>query len=74
MSTLRTHLGYGWRYVTSDKKQRIIKFDDGNEDLENCLNVWIIFGEWKGKVALYNVENPYVIVESISTWKVTQIK
>ena len=74
MFTLGTHLGYRWRYVTSDKKQRIIKFDDGNEDLENYLNVWIIFAEWKGKVALYNVQNPDVIVESISAWKVTQIK
>ena len=73
MSTSRAHLGYGWRYVTSDKKQRIIKFDDGNEDLENYLNVWIIFGEWKGKVALYNVQNPDVIVESISAWKVIQV-
>ena len=74
MSSLRAHLGYGWKYVASDKKQRIIKFDDGNEDLVHYRNEWIIFGEWKGKVALYNVQNPKVILGSISAWKVTQIK
>ena len=42
-----------------------------NEDLEDKYhNEWIIFGEWEDKVALFNDQEPTVILKSISAWKI----
>ena len=48
----------------------IICFDDGNEKYENYINEWMIYGKYKGKVALRNINNPNILIKSISEWKV----
>ena len=50
----------------------IICFDDGNEKYENYINEWMIYGKWKGKVALRNINTPNIFIKSISEWKVIQ--
>ena len=61
-----------WEYVTPngmDIKQ-IHLFDDDNYIFEEYNNMWIIFGKWRGKVALYNKDNPQIIIRTISEWKI----
>ena len=64
-------LNNNWEYLTpneNDTKQ-IKLFDDGNYKFEEYNNIWIIFGKWKEKIALYNKTNPQIIIRSISEWK-----
>ena len=60
-----------WTYVIPnfETKCMIHNFDDGNEKYEMYDNNWIIFGIWKGKVAVFNNEDPSIILKSISRWK-----
>lgn len=61
-----------WTFVVPNvnKKYKITTFDDGNEHLINKKNEWILFGEWKGKYALFNTKDYDIIIKSISNWKV----
>jgi len=60
-----------WTYVIPnfETKYVIQNFDDVNEKYEKYDNNWIIFGIWKGKVAVFNNEDPSIILKSISRWK-----
>ena len=60
-----------WARVTPDLNNpiQIQVFDDGNEKYTQYENSWILFGSWKGKVALFNAFDDNVIIESISEWK-----
>ena len=61
----------GWTYVPPNESQVIMihVFDDGNECFEKYENNWILFGHWRGKVAIYNKTYPTIIIRSISVWK-----
>ena len=52
---------------------KINVFDDGNEEYKPYTNKWIIFGRWKGKVALVNYYILDVIIKSISDWKLDKL-
>jgi len=74
MEALREQLYDEWTFVVPrfEQKYCIDTFDDGNEELQDKYhNEWIIFGEWKDKVALFNNQEPTVILRSISAWKIT---
>lgn len=60
-----------WQRVTPNENHQIqIRvFDDGNERYKQYKNSWILFGKWKGKVALFNAFDENVIIDSISEWK-----
>ena len=60
-----------WIRVSPDHN-RVIQvrvFDDANEKYEQYENSWILFGKWKGKIALFNAFDENVIIQSISEWK-----
>jgi len=61
-----------WAFVFPNMSQtyQINIFDDGNEKYEKYNNKWIIFGEWKEKVAIFNYYAPEIIIKSISKWKI----
>jgi len=60
-----------WRYVSFKNEYcEINTFDDGNNKYKKYENKWIIFGRWRGKLALYNLIDPLIIIHSISLWKV----
>lgn len=61
-----------WDYVPPKLNEiyYITKFDDGLNNYTIYPNKWIIFGEWKGKISLFNQINPKIIIRSISAWKV----
>ncbi len=50
-------------------------FDDGNQCYKNYSNKWIIEDMMYngGKSKLKNVEDQYIIIRSISSWKVKLI-
>lgn len=76
MEELREQLYDDWTFVVPrfEQKMRIIQFDDGNEEIRNNYNnEWIIFGEWKEKVALFNYHEPSIVIRSISLWKLSLI-
>ena len=60
-----------WLRVTPDQNNliQIRVFDDGREKYKQYENSWILFGKWKGKVALFNAFDENVIIDSISEWK-----
>jgi hypothetical protein len=60
-----------WQRVTPDLNDliQIQVFDDGKEKYKQSENSWILFGRWKGKVALFNAFDDNVIIGSISEWK-----
>ena len=60
-----------WHRVTPDLNNsiQIQVFDDGREKYKQYENSWILFGRWKGKVALFNAFDDNVIIQSISEWK-----
>ncbi len=68
-------LNDNWTFVIPKFEQmyQINIFDDGKEEYQEYNNTWIIFGEWKAKVALFNYLEPYVIIKSISKWKIQYI-
>lgn len=64
-----------WIFVVPkfEEKYMLNTFDDGNDEYAHYLNEWIVFGEWKGKKALFNYHQPDIIVRSISDWKITLV-
>jgi hypothetical protein len=64
-----------WNFVPPNESQilMISVFDDGNECFEQHENEWILFGNWRGKVAIYNKAYPTIIIRSISMWKTNTI-
>jgi len=54
-----------WTFVIPkfETKYIIHNFDDGNEGYEMYDNNWIIFGDWKGKVAIFNHMDPTIILK-----------
>mgnify|MGYP001223756781 CR=1 FL=1 len=60
-----------WKFISFNNEYHVINtFDDGNQKFMNYENKWILFARWKGKAALYNLQNPKIIIASISLWKV----
>lgn len=59
-----------WTFVPPNESQvlKLIVFD-GNERFEQYENEWILFGTWLGKIAIYNKNQPSIILQSISKWK-----
>jgi len=68
-------LGDDWLFFTpnTQKKYSITVYDDGNQAYEQYVNEWLIIGKWLGKRALVNVQNPSIIIDSISKWKLRKI-
>lgn len=58
----------------SDNTYKINTFDDGNGRFKHYENNWKIYGTWKGKCALVNVNNSEIRITSISQWKTTLIR
>jgi len=75
MVFLKSKLNIGWTFVVPDfnKKHRVNIFPEGQERYMDYDNTWVIFGEWKGKVALVNVQDPTIVIQSISAWKVSEV-
>ena len=63
---------FEWNLCEPDETKlfKINTFDDGNEKYQGLLNEWLIIGDWRGKVRLVNREKQYIIIHSISRWKV----
>ena len=72
---LQEKLCNNWKYIIPnfERPVQIREFDDGNEKYNQLDNIWYIFGESRGKVALCNATYPNIIVRSISLWKITRI-
>ena len=72
---LNLNLPNDWTRVIPDDTNPVIvhNFDDANEKYKQYDNCWIVFGKWKGKVALYNGYDENVIIQSISEWKTTNL-
>lgn len=60
-----------WLRIAPDHNNpiQIQTFDHGNEKYKQYENSWILFGKWKGKIALFNAFDDNVIIQSISEWK-----
>jgi len=71
MDRLHRNLPNDWTRVIPDDTNPVIvhNFDDANEKYKQYDNCWIVFGMWKGKIALYNGYDENVIIQSISEWK-----
>jgi len=71
MDRLHRNLPNDWTRVIPDDTNPVIvhNFDDANEKYKQYDNCWIVFGMWKGKIALYNGYDENVIIQSISAWK-----
>ncbi len=54
---------------------KIHVFDDGNQKYEQISNIWHITDTVKsgGKLILKNVQDPSIIINTISAWKVLKI-
>ena len=72
---LQKKLCNDWKYIVLnfERPVQIKVFDDGNEKYKELDNIWYIFGECGGKVALCNAINPTTILRSISLWKIARI-
>ena len=72
---LQKKLCNDWKYIVLNFECpiQINVFDDGNEKYKELDNIWYIFGECGGKVALCNAINPTTILRSISLWKIARI-
>lgn len=75
MNALRNQLYRDWTYVAPkfNQKHKIDIYDDGREMYAQYDNNWVIFGEWKGKIALFNDQDPTIVIQSISAWKVSVV-
>ena len=72
---LQTKLCNNWKYISPNFEYPVqIKVFDGVEKYREYDNIWYIFGECGGKVALCNAFNPDTILRSISLWKITRIE
>jgi len=64
-----------WIYAPfKGEYHEINTFDDGFAEYINHENKWVIFGKWNGKLALYNLLSPVIIIPIISRWKVNNAK
>jgi len=61
--------------MSSPQLFKIIVFDDGNQRFKHLNNSWIVTGSrFNGqKVALKNITDKSIIIQSISSWKVKPI-
>lgn len=60
-----------WKYIPFKNEYCTINtFDNENDNYKIYENKWIIFGRWRGKLALYNLNDPSIIIKSINLWKV----
>lgn len=48
-------------------------FDDGNDKYKDYINIWKILKKFNGKCTLAN-QKDNVIINSISEWKILEIK
>ena len=63
-----------WKYIDPGGSiYRIENFDDGNNNYSKYFNEWVIYGIWRGKVAIMNNKENNIIIKSISQWKLTKI-
>jgi hypothetical protein len=64
-----------WIYFTPNLKDiyKIDVYDDGNQVYEQYVNKWAIYGKWRGKCSIINVENQLIKITSISSWKISRI-
>tara|TARA_B110000879_G_C11039790_1_gene458348 strand:- start:133 stop:363 length:231 start_codon:yes stop_codon:yes gene_type:complete len=71
MIQLHNNLPTDWTRVVPDTKNiiHLHLFDDGNEKYKQYENEWVLFGKWKGKIALFNAFDENVTIYSISEWK-----
>ena len=61
-----------WEYIKpNDNIYYINIFDDGISEYIKYPNQWVIFGEWRGKNSIFNKNYPNIIINSISSWKIT---
>ena len=76
MNDLRNKLYVGWTYDSPPltPTHQLDLSDDGIEMYAQYNNNWIIFGELKGKIALFNDHDPTIVIKSISAWKVSDIE
>jgi hypothetical protein len=64
-----------WIYIEfKNEYHEINSFDDGITNFISYENKWVVFGKWKGKLALYNLIFPNIIIHIISKWKVNDAK
>ena len=64
-----------WIYIPfKNEYHEINTFDDGISKLIDYENKWAVFGKWRGKLALYNLIYPNIIIHTISRWKVNNAK
>ncbi len=61
-----------WIFFTPNSLDiyKLIIYDDGNEKYEQYENMWLISGQWNGKVELINRTNSEIKINSISKWKI----
>ena len=71
----RQLLNNEWEFVfpNLEEKYMINTFDDGNERFESNENKWIVFGKWKEKRAIFNLNNSEIILKSLSNWKISKL-
>lgn len=64
-----------WVFFTPNPQQRykIYVYDDGNQVYAPYKNEWLITGQWRGKYALVNSQEPTISINSISQWKIVRI-
>ena len=64
-----------WIYFTPTLEHiyKINVYDDGNQAFEQYVNKWAIYGKWRGKRALINIEKPLIKITSISRWKIIKL-
>ena len=64
-------LSSGWDMHPPDEDYpcQITQFDDGNQQYQEYPNNWLVYGSWKGKVALVNNFHREITINSISLWK-----
>ena len=63
-----------WKLYEPDYSNplRIQLFDDGLDIYKNYKNIWYIYGNWRGKIRLINLDKKTKI-STISAWKVEKI-
>ena len=74
MQSLQEELEEEWVFIFTNlnKLYEIHTFDDGNDELTKYDNSWVKYGEWRGKVALFNYYARDIKIRSISGWKLKE--
>ncbi len=64
-----------WKYYEpkTDVEYSINTFDDGNDEYKYYTNVWYVYGNWLGKVAIVNKRDKTMRIKSISAWKLSEV-